>query len=69
MIILFHYGKKPKTYNVHSVYYSMTQDEFTTEELAFAAHDKLDVLIDILIEKGLLSEEEYIQKLKDHYKK
>ncbi len=47
----------------------MSQEEFTTEELSFAAHDKVDVLIDLLIEKGILSEEEYIKKLENHYKK
>lgn len=47
----------------------MADQEFTTEELAFAAHDKLDVLIDMLIEKGILTEEEYIKKLENHYKK
>lgn len=48
----------------------MDQDqEFTTEELSFAAHDKIDVLIDLLIEKGLFTEEEYLTKLENHYKK
>lgn len=47
----------------------MIEREFTTEELSYAAHDKVDVLIDILIEKGLLTEDEYVKKLEDHYKK
>ncbi|MCA9478618.1 MAG: hypothetical protein KC535_05720 [Nanoarchaeota archaeon] len=47
----------------------MTEEtEFTTEELSFAAHDKVDVLIDLLIEKGLITEEEYLKRLEDHYK-
>ena len=45
------------------------QEEFTTEELTFAAHDKIDVLIDLLIEKGILTESEYLKKLEAHYKK
>lgn len=47
----------------------MEGEEFTIEELAFAAHDKIDILLDILIEKGILSEEEYIKRLENHYKK
>ena len=44
-------------------------EEFTTEELTFAAHDKVDVLIDLLIEKGILTESEYLKNLEDHYNK
>lgn len=43
------------------------QEEFTVEELSFAAHDKIDVLIDMLIEKGLITEKDYLKKLEDHY--
>ena len=42
-------------------------EDFTTEDLSFAAHDKIDVLLDILIEKGILTEKEYLEKLKAHY--
>lgn len=45
------------------------EQEFTVEELSFAAHDKVDVLIDLLIEKGLFTEAEYLKKLENHYAK
>ena len=47
----------------------MSEPEFTVEELSFAAHDKVDILIDLLIEKGILTEAEYLKKLENHYKK
>ncbi len=43
-------------------------EEFTTEELAFAAHDKIDALLDLLIKKKLITEEEFIDSLKEVYK-
>ena len=43
----------------------MTHDEFTTEELTFAAHDKVDALIDLLIEKKVFTEDEYVDVLKN----
>jgi len=43
----------------------MTQEEFTTEELTFAAHDKIDALIDLLIEKKVITEDEYVSVLKN----
>lgn len=51
------------------MFFMANQEEFTTEELTFAAHDKVDVLIDLLIEKGLFAESEYLKKLEDHYNK
>ena len=54
---------------IRLVYFMPSQEEFTTEELTFAAHDKVDVLIDLLIEKGILTEKEYLKKLEDHYNK
>ena len=46
----------------------MQEKEFTTEELTFAAHDKIDALIDLLIAKNIITEEEFINSLKKIYK-
>lgn len=46
---------------------NMVENELTAEELAFAAHDKVDALIDVLIEKKLLTENEFIAALKNIY--
>lgn len=46
----------------------MENEELTTEELTFAAHDKIDALIDILIEKNIITEEELVASLKKIYK-
>jgi len=43
------------------------EEDFTTEELAFASHDKIDALIDILIEKKLITEQEFVDSLKKLY--
>ncbi|MGE0793188.1 MAG: hypothetical protein AB7V77_03360 [Candidatus Woesearchaeota archaeon] len=42
--------------------------EFTAEELSYAAHDKIDALIDVLIEKNIITEEEFVDSLKNIYK-
>lgn len=41
--------------------------EPTTEELTFAAHDKIDALIDLLIQKKLFTEKEYLETLSNLY--
>jgi len=43
------------------------ENEFSVEELAFAAHDKIDALIDLLIEKKLITEKEFVASLKKVY--
>lgn len=43
-------------------------EEFTSEELAFAAHDKIDALLDLLIKKKIITEDEFVDSLKQVYK-
>ena len=43
-----------------------TEDEmYSVEEMVYGAHDKVDALIELLIDKGVISEEEYSKKLQD----
>lgn len=42
----------------------MTEEEtYTVEEMVYGAHDKVDALIELLIEKKVFTEEEYATKL------
>lgn len=41
--------------------------EVTEMDLIYEAHDKLDVLIELLAEKGVISLEEYNSKLEEYY--
>ncbi|MBT3407472.1 hypothetical protein HOK68_02020 [Candidatus Woesearchaeota archaeon] len=43
-------------------------EDFSTEELVFAANDKVDILVDLLVKKGLITEDEYEQELNRYYK-
>lgn len=49
----------------------MAQDEkiedVTELDLIYESHDKVDALIDLLIEKGIITEEEYEAKLASYY--
>jgi polyhydroxyalkanoate synthesis regulator phasin len=40
--------------------------EVTELDLLYEAHDKVDVLIDLLIEKGVISQEEYENKFEEY---
>ena len=40
--------------------------EVTELDLIYEAHDKVDVLLDLLIEKGVITKEEYEKKLQDY---
>jgi len=42
-------------------------EEVTELDLIYEAHDKIDALIDLLIEKGVISESEYEKKLEEYY--
>lgn len=42
-------------------------EELTIEDIAVMANDKVDALIDLLIEKGIIKEEELIDKLDGLY--
>lgn len=43
-----------------------TEDEmYSVEEMVYGAHDKIDALIDLLIEKKIISEEDYTKKIQD----
>jgi hypothetical protein len=42
-------------------------EDVTEMDLIFEAHDKLDILIELLIEKGVISKEEYERKLDKYY--
>ena len=42
-------------------------EELTVEDVAFMANDKVDALIDLLIEKGVITEEEIVQKIDELY--
>lgn len=43
-----------------------TEDEmYTVEEMVYGAHDKVDALIELLIEKKVITEDEYANKLKE----
>lgn len=44
-----------------------TNEEVTEMDLIFEAHDKLDVLIELLIAKGVISQKEYEDKLEEYY--
>lgn len=51
---------------------TMSQEEYedvTELDLIYEAHDKIDVLIDLLVEKGVISTEEYTEKLEEHFDK
>ena len=37
----------------------LDMEEESVEEVAYGAHEKIDVLIDLLIKKGVISEDEY----------
>ncbi|HDP73974.1 MAG TPA: hypothetical protein ENN46_03415 [Candidatus Woesearchaeota archaeon] len=39
------------------------EEEFSTEDLVYDAHLKIDALIDLLIEKQIITEEEFNAKL------
>ncbi|MEM1988631.1 MAG: hypothetical protein QXS41_02205 [Candidatus Woesearchaeota archaeon] len=43
------------------------EEELTIEDIAVMANDKVDALIDLLIEKGIIKEEELIDKLDGLY--
>ena len=48
----------------------MANEEFedvTELDLIYEAHDKVDVLIDLLIQKGIITNEEYEAKLEEYY--
>jgi hypothetical protein len=40
--------------------------EVTELDLIYEAHDKVDVLIDLLIEKGIITKDEYETKLQEY---
>lgn len=40
-------------------------DMYTIEEMVYGAHDKVDALIELLIEKKVFSEEEYTKKVQE----
>ena len=40
--------------------------EVTELDLLYEAHDKVDVLIDLLIEKGVITQEEYENKFEEY---
>ncbi|PLW80303.1 hypothetical protein C0585_03220 [Candidatus Woesearchaeota archaeon] len=43
---------------------NVTEEELlTVEEMVYGAHDKVDALIELLIEKNVFTEEEYADKL------
>lgn len=42
----------------------MEDEIYTLEEMTYGAHDKIDALIDLLIEKKVFTEEEYSEKIK-----
>jgi len=43
---------------------NVTEEELlTVEEMVYGAHDKVDALIELLIEKNVFTEEEYAEKL------
>lgn len=43
------------------------EEEFSTEEIAVAANDKVDILLDLLVKKGVITEEEYNKELDKFY--
>lgn len=45
----------------------MTQEDIEVTELdiIYEAHDRLDALLELLVEKGVISEEEYENKLEE----
>ncbi len=42
-------------------------EDVTQLDLIYEAHDKLDALIELLIEKKIISQEEYENKLNEYY--
>ena len=38
-------------------------ENMSVEEMVYGAHDKIDALIELLIDKGVISEEEYTKKI------
>ncbi len=42
-------------------------EEVTELDLIYESHDKIDALIDLLIEKGIINEDEYEEKLAQYY--
>ncbi len=42
-------------------------EELSVEDVAFMANDKIDALIDLLIEKGVITEDEIVQKIDELY--
>lgn len=42
-------------------------DDVTEMDLIYEAHDRLDALIELMIQKGVFSEEEFEKKLEDVY--
>ncbi len=42
-------------------------EEVSELDLIYEAHDKVDALIDLLIEKGIITEDEYEKKLAEYY--
>ncbi len=42
-------------------------EELSVEDIAFMANDKVDALIDLLIEKGVITEEEIVEKIDELY--
>lgn len=45
----------------------MSQEEISQEELLYVVNDKIDALIELLIEKKVILEEDYAKKLEDLY--
>ncbi len=41
------------------------EPEYTAEDLAYSAHNRMDALIDLLIEKKIITEKEYEQKIEE----
>lgn len=45
----------------------MHEEEYTTDEIAEAADTKVEALIELLIEKGVITEEEFEKKYSDFF--
>ncbi len=43
--------------------FESNEEEYTAEDLLYDAHLKIDALIELLIDKGVISEEEFNKKL------
>ncbi|RME77303.1 hypothetical protein D6774_04835 [Candidatus Woesearchaeota archaeon] len=54
----------PKT---KKVFMHMAEQEISQEELLYVVNDKIDALIELLIEKNVISEDEYAKKLDSLY--